>query len=90
MQRILICNTFGGFGLSDEAIERLRQLGSDIDSDTDDRSNPVLLAVFDELGQEAAGRHCHLKAVEIPDGVEWVIDEYDGNEQVAEKHRIWR
>jgi hypothetical protein len=28
--------------------------------------------------------------VEIPDGVEWEIAEYDGLEWVAEKHRTWR
>jgi len=30
-----------------------------------------------------------LKVVEIPDDVEWNVQEYDGNEWVAEKHRIW-
>jgi hypothetical protein len=27
--------------------------------------------------------------VEIPDGIEWSIQEYDGLEWVAEKHRTW-
>ena len=27
--------------------------------------------------------------VEIPDGVQWEIDEYDGGERVAECHRTW-
>jgi hypothetical protein len=30
-----------------------------------------------------------LKVVEIPDGVKWQIEEYDGSEWVAEKHRTW-
>jgi len=30
-----------------------------------------------------------LKIVDIPDGVEWEIEEYDGMEWVAEKHRTW-
>ena len=53
------------------------------------RDHPALLRVFDELGQDAAGFCCHLNAVEIPDGVEWTIEEHDGLEWVAEKHRTW-
>ena len=30
-----------------------------------------------------------LKVVEIPDGVDWEIEEYDGEEWVSEKHRVW-
>jgi len=29
------------------------------------------------------------KVVEIPDDIEFVIEEYDGIEWVAEKHRVW-
>jgi hypothetical protein len=28
--------------------------------------------------------------VDIPDDVKWEIEEYDGNEWVAEVHRTWR
>jgi len=31
-----------------------------------------------------------LAIVEIPDDVEYTIEEYDGNEHVAEAHRTWR
>jgi hypothetical protein len=37
----------------------------------------------------ANGSFSRLKIVEIPDGVEWTIQEFDGNEWVAEKHRTW-
>ena len=30
-----------------------------------------------------------LKIVEIPDDVEWIIEEYDGKEWIAEDHRRW-
>lgn len=33
--------------------------------------------------------HSTLKVVEIPDDVQWTIEEYDGVEWVAEVHRIW-
>jgi hypothetical protein len=31
-----------------------------------------------------------LAIVEIPDDVQWIIEENDGMEWVAEKHRTWR
>jgi len=36
------------------------------------------------------GTYSDLKVVEIPDGVNWYIEEYDGLEHVAERHRTWR
>ncbi len=53
------------------------------------RDDPVLVQVVRELGSEASGRHAELKVVEIPADVEWTIEEYDGLEWVAEKHRTW-
>ena len=54
------------------------------------RDDPALVAVVRELGAEASGNHSKLKIVEIPPGIEWTIEEYDGNEWIAEKHRTWR
>lgn len=54
-----------------------------------ERSDPDLVAVVEELGEAANGRHAELKVVEIPDGIEYGIEEYDGIEWVAEKHRTW-
>jgi hypothetical protein len=53
------------------------------------RDDPYLVQVVEELGARANGRHAELKVVEIPANVDWEIDEYDGLEQVAEKHRTW-
>ena len=55
-----------------------------------ERNDPDLVAVVEELGEKADGRHAKLKVVEIPDDVEWEIDEYDGLEHIAETHRVWR
>ena len=54
-----------------------------------DRSDPLLVKVVEELGEEANGSCASLKIIEIPNGVEWEIEEYDGNEWVSEKHRTW-
>jgi hypothetical protein len=55
-----------------------------------ERNDPALVQVVEELGESANGNHAKLKVVEIPDDVEWQIEEYDGTEWVAEKHRTWR
>jgi hypothetical protein len=54
------------------------------------RDDPALVATVRRLGSEAAGDYAILKVVEVPAGVEWYVEEYDGKEWVAEKHRIWR
>jgi hypothetical protein len=53
------------------------------------RNDPDLIRVVEELEEEADAQYAELKIVEIPDGVEWEINEYDGYEHVAEKHRTW-
>jgi len=53
------------------------------------RTDPLLIQVIEELGEQADGTCAKLKIVEIPDGVDYVIDEYDGNETIHEKHRSW-
>ncbi len=54
-----------------------------------ERNDPVLVQVVEELGKEANGNHAKLEIVEIPDDVDWEIDEYDGRERIAEKRRTW-
>jgi hypothetical protein len=53
------------------------------------RTDPDLIAVVELLGKAANGKHAELSVVEIPDDVEWEIEEYDGNEHIAEVHRTW-
>lgn len=53
------------------------------------RTDPALIQTVEELKDAANGKCAALKIVEIPDGVEWEIEEYDGNEHIAEIHRIW-
>lgn len=53
------------------------------------RDDADLIAVVEALGEAASGKFAALKVVEIPADVEWTIEEYDGREWVAEKHRTW-
>ena len=55
----------------------------------DERDDPDLVAVVEELGEAANSRYARLRIVEVPDDVEWQIEEYDGLEWIAEKHRTW-
>ena len=52
------------------------------------RNDPALVQLVEE-NPGKFGRFSNLKVVEIPDDVEWTIEEYDGREWVAEVHRTW-
>jgi len=54
-----------------------------------ERDDPALVSTVNDLGPEVNDSHSELKVVEIPAGVDWQIDEYDGREWVAEAHRTW-
>ena len=57
---------------------------------SDDRSNKELVETIEELGcKESSGSCAELDIVEIPDDVEYTIDEYDGIESIHEVHRSW-
>lgn len=54
-----------------------------------DREDPILIQVVKELGEKASGQFSDLTIVEIPDDVQYEIQDYDGVETVAEVHRTW-
>lgn len=59
-------------------------------SDRDiERNDPALIKLISKWKKKSAGRCAELKIIEIPDEVEYTIEEYDGLEHVAEKHRTW-
>ena len=93
--KLVINAKHGGFSLSVEAIQELKSLGfagSRVfwTDDVQSRADPRLVAVVEKLGSDrASGPHARLKVVEIPDGIQVTIEEYDGLESVAERHRTW-
>ena len=112
MTRVVINKCFGGFSLSNAAVQRYGELAGlnlvsvdkgyfnhwYIDSVDDEkyfsmyniaRDDPILIQVVEELGEASWGGAAELKVVEIPDDVEWEIEEYDGQEWVSEVHRTW-
>lgn len=54
-----------------------------------ERDDPVLVDIVREMGTAANGEHANLAIVKIPADVKWQIEDYDGREWVAEKHRTW-
>jgi hypothetical protein len=53
------------------------------------RDDPALVKVVEELGAAAADQFAELRIAVVPDDVKWTIEEYDGQEWVAEVHRKW-
>jgi len=90
--KIIINTVYGGFGLSQKAFDYYNKLsgGNQKCEWHIDRDDPYLIQVVEEMGDTANGGLSALKVVEIPDDVEWEIEEYDGAEHIAEKHRTWR
>ena len=51
---------------------------------------PPLIAAIEKIGLEkSSGEFASLEIVDIPDGVNWEIDDYDGIETIHEVHRSW-
>lgn len=53
------------------------------------REDPILIKVVEELGSAASGRYGKLRVVEIPDALNYVIDDYDGIETLHEDVPTW-
>jgi len=89
--KIVINTCFGGFGISDIGrIDYESRSGVSLGSDWDiSRTDLTLVAMVEEDSGLYSGWSASLKVVTIPDDVDWVIVDYDGQEHVAEKHRTW-
>lgn len=98
--KYVINSCHGGFTLSHAAIieyarkkgrENLNKYSYHLDTyGIEFRCDPDLVAVVEELGEEANGSYSELKVVEVPEDIEVTIEDYDGVEWIAEKHRTWQ
>lgn len=57
--------------------------------DYKNRNNNVLIQVIEELKDEASGSFGDIKIIDIPESIEWEIDDYDGVETIRESHMSW-
>ena len=89
--KIVINDCYGGFCLSKKALALYNErAGTVLRYEYDiKRDAPILVEIVEQLGEDANGDFAELKIVEIPDDVQWGIQEYDGNEWIAENHRTW-
>lgn len=102
--KVVINKCYGAFCLSNLALERIYSRSShliNLSQDSKDfRSNPVVVQVVEEMGKASWGKEpdsqftfspkdSELRVVEIPNGIEWHIAQYDGLEWIAEDHRTW-
>jgi hypothetical protein len=54
------------------------------------RTHPLLIQVIEELGEkEASSKLANLRILDIPDNIQYEIDDYDGIETIHEIHRSW-
>ena len=91
-QKIVINAEHGGFDLSDAGYLKYIELSNKPIPEYRwevERDCPYLVQTVQELGEAVNTRYSSLKVVEVPDGVDWTICEYDGLEWVAEAHRTW-
>jgi len=93
IQRIVINDCYGGFSLSNAAISKYKEMAGITAPDFYDRDiprdDPYLVKIVKEMGSLANGSCAKLKIVEVPGDVDWIVQEYDGAEWVAERHRTW-
>lgn len=57
--------------------------------DESTRTDKDLISVIEEMGDSASGDCSELKIASIPDGAQFEIDEYDGNESVVPPRASW-
>jgi hypothetical protein len=90
MPKVVINRCYGGYGLTTEQVaEYNKRRGSEGLAEHDiERDDPILAAMVEAEGFVSRGLS-DLKVVNIPDDVEWIIEQYDGMEWVAESHRTW-
>lgn len=94
--KVILNKCYGGFNLSKKAHklyadkrdltpEKRRELYLDESY----RDDPILIEIVEELGDEANGMCADLVVVDIPDDMDYVVDDYDGIETLRPKTPTW-
>jgi hypothetical protein len=79
--KVLINTCYGGFGFSDE----FKQFYGIDDYDDWSRDNQDLIQKAEQFGlKKASGPFSKLEIVQVPDGCDYSIHEYDGTECIDE------
>ena len=84
MNKVVINDCYGGFDLSKEAINWLKNKGlseEEIDSLDKCRHHPLLIECVEELGEKANGMFANLVVKEITGRI-YKIESYDGKESI--------
>ncbi len=100
--KIVVNRCFGGFGVTKAVYDELgleydgygypdNELFGIVSSDyMAYRTHPSLIDAIEKIGVEKSSSGlASLEVIDIPDDIEWEIDEYDGIETVREQHRSW-
>lgn len=87
--KIVVNRCYGGFGLSQEALDFLDTNSGHQYGWPHMRHSIELVECVEELGNKAGGEYSELKVIDIPDGIEWEIWDHGGMESIHEKHRKW-
>lgn len=100
--KVAINKCFGGFGISKQCYDLMVEMGyvlkepfPNMPEDqapfwaAKDRSNPIMIKAIETLGKKAWTRYSEIKIVEIPDGAEYEIDDYDGMETLRQPSQVW-
>ena len=87
--KIVINNNYGGFVLSDDAVDKLKEKGF-----TEEqifclpRHHSALVEVVEELGEDASEHYSELVVVDVDVKDKYYIHEYDGWETVHTEEDI--
>ena len=100
--KVAINKCFGGFSVSKEVYKELGikwdgygyigndDLGIKGDNYNAYRSYPRFIEALEKVDKDkCSGSLAKVVIVEIPDEIEFEIDDYDGQESIHEKHRSW-
>lgn len=89
MENLPLVDDMGDSFIFDLSGDMFQRLVYQLPQDHESRTDPILIEIIERYGD--MNRHgCHAPTViEVPDGVEWIIYEYDGLESLHEAHRVF-